>query len=146
MAELDREEKVVFGIAPSPNGPVAILGVTAAAWDYMKDGKTHTFDLRGIGFPVQIMMFGAQNHARVVELLGQGAEARGMPVHDSRDEDFSMKESAPALHQMLLDMFEPSMAIQIVGSRYGNVGPGLARRMWQAMLLEYAKAKGIDLP
>lgn len=87
-----KAEKCVFGLAASHEGlPVAIIGVPELAWEYMKDGRTHTFDLRSLGFPVQIMIFGARDHRHALDLMGQGAEAAGMPVADLRDQDFGMK-------------------------------------------------------
>jgi len=89
---MKQEEKCVFGLAAQGDGsPVAIIGVPKQAWEYMRDGKTHTFDLRALGFPVQIMLFGAENHRHAIDLMGQGAEAAGTPVADLRDQDFGMK-------------------------------------------------------
>lgn len=58
------EEKVVFAV--SPRGHVddddgtfdVLLGVPLAAWEYMKDGKTHIFDLTKLGLPVRILLYG----------------------------------------------------------------------------------------
>lgn len=90
------QEKCMFGLAAQDDGsPVAIIGIPEAAWRYMADGKTHTFDLRSLGFPVQIMLFGARDHRHALDMLGQGAEERGSPITDLRDRDFSMKGKRP---------------------------------------------------
>ena len=87
-----KPEQCVFGLAAQPDGsPIAIIGVPDEAWRYMADGRTHTFDLRSLGFPVQIILFGARDHRQALDLIGQGAEARGMPIADLRDQDFGIK-------------------------------------------------------
>lgn len=89
---MNREEKCVFGLAAQGDGsPIAIIGVTDAAWDYMREGMTHTFDLRSLGFPVQIILFGARDQRAALDLIGAGAEARGAPIADLREADFSIK-------------------------------------------------------
>ncbi|WP_242137335.1 hypothetical protein [Sphingomonas sp. TREG-RG-20F-R18-01] len=82
----------MFGLAAQPDGsPIAIIGVTAAAADYMSDGKTHTFDLTSLGFPVKIMLFGAPTHRAALDMIGQGSEEAGLPIQDLRDADSSIK-------------------------------------------------------
>lgn len=89
---MNRPEQCVFGLGAQEDGsPLAIIGVPEAAWQYMRDGKTHSFDLRALGFPVQIILFGAKDHRQALDLIGQGAEARGTPIADLRDQDFSVK-------------------------------------------------------
>jgi hypothetical protein len=56
------EDKIVFALSPSDVGPILTLGIPQGAWDYMKDGKTHTFDLTSLGVPVKLMLFGASSH------------------------------------------------------------------------------------
>ncbi|WP_288959800.1 hypothetical protein [uncultured Sulfitobacter sp.] len=93
MTDQTPEEKAVFGIAATEAGqPIAIIGIPEGAWDHMKEGKTHTFDLTALGFPVQIMLFGAKDHQDAMQLLTQGAEAAGAPITDLRKKDFSIKD------------------------------------------------------
>ncbi|MBN8995922.1 MAG: hypothetical protein J0H94_11915 [Rhizobiales bacterium] len=88
----DIEEKVVFGIGTGADGvPTILLGVTEKAWAYMRDGKTHTFDLRSIGVPVKIVAFGAADHTAVIQMLEAGAKASGSPILDARNRDFSIE-------------------------------------------------------
>jgi hypothetical protein len=77
--EAGAEQKVVFAVAYEGTGdgiPLIILGVPRAAWVYMKDGKTHTFDLTKAGVPVKIMMFGGSDQAAIKGVLAEAA-ARG---------------------------------------------------------------------
>jgi hypothetical protein len=46
----------------------SLLGVPAGAWDYMKDGKTHHFDLTNIGVPFKLMFGAAIAVSRTVRL------------------------------------------------------------------------------
>lgn len=61
------EEKVVFAIDDKKE--VVILGVPEKAWEYMKDGKTHTFDLRRFGIPFRIVLFGGEDQASIRKML-----------------------------------------------------------------------------
>lgn len=91
---MTREEKVVCGISPEGTGdgvPLVILGVPKGAWEYMKDGKTHTFDLTAAGVPVKLVLFGGKDHEECSRLLVQAGTI------DARGVDFSIqpKKDAP---------------------------------------------------
>ena len=93
-------ERVVFAISPEGQGdgvPVVILGIPRGAWRYIRDGKTMTFDLNQgeHPVPVKIMMFGAETHAQIMELLDTAQKAIGNAYIDARNRDFSMKEKKP---------------------------------------------------
>lgn len=82
------EARVVFGVAPDEAGgvPLVLLGIPTSGWDYMKDGKTHTFDLTSIGLPLKLIMFGAKDRDEAVRLLEEGNRRAGLPtLHDRRD-------------------------------------------------------------
>jgi len=85
------EDKIVFALSPSDVGPILTLGIPTAAWEYMKDGKTHTFDLTSIGVPIKLMLFGAESHDAAVKTLQQAAAQQGIPMLDERRTDFSIK-------------------------------------------------------
>lgn len=92
---MKKEEKVVFGISYEGQGdgvPLIMMGIPAAAWDYMRDGKTHTFDLTKAGLPVKVILFGAKTHDDVVKVFGQINAAAGAPYIDARNQDFSIKD------------------------------------------------------
>lgn len=72
--------------------PLLILGIPTQAWDYMKDGKTHHFDLTKIGLPVKLMLFGAENHDAAMKVLAAGAAANNEAYLDERRRDFSIDE------------------------------------------------------
>ncbi len=94
MNELARNRQVVFGIAKEGQGdgvPVVLLGIPKGAWEWMKDGRTHTFDLTKVGMPIKIIMYGAKNHAQALSMLQQGSNAAGSPVENRLDDDFSIK-------------------------------------------------------
>lgn len=87
------EHQIVFAIAPSPQGKILLLGVTRAAWDHMRDGKTHTFDLRKAGLDFQLLMFGGKNHTDIMGFIDRHNRGLGLATHDRRGEDFSVKTS-----------------------------------------------------
>lgn len=89
----DNDFKLVFGmtIDATDNVPFIVIGIPRQAWEYMKDGKTHHFDLSSAGVPVRLMLFGAETHDAAVELIKRGIEEGGSTVVDRRDKDFSIK-------------------------------------------------------
>jgi hypothetical protein len=84
-----REQKVVFAISYGDDGVATVLlGIPVAAWEYMKNGDTHTFDLAKVGLPVQIMMFGGPDHDACLEMIKPFLA----PGHlDARNVDFGIK-------------------------------------------------------
>lgn len=82
-AELQRkakpEERVVFMAADSirigedPQGNALevpkflVLGVSRDAYKFMSKGRTHTFDLRYLGLPTQLVMFGGKSRAHILD-------------------------------------------------------------------------------
>lgn len=94
MSATKLEEKMVFGVSPEGQGdgvPLILLGIPAGAWEYMREGKTHTFDLTKIGLPIKIMLYGAADHAAAMKLIEGHLSDKGMPYVDARREDFSIK-------------------------------------------------------
>ena len=62
-----KEQKVVFAIGDDKQ--TLILGVSEAAWQFMREGMTHTFDLRSFGVPVRIVMFGGPTREAIMKTL-----------------------------------------------------------------------------
>jgi len=94
MSELDRERKIVFGVSPEGQGdgvPVVMLGITKGAWEWMKDGRTHSLDLTKIGLPVKIMLYGAKNHKEAISVIEQHNNNLGIPIVNKTTEDFSIQ-------------------------------------------------------
>jgi hypothetical protein len=92
------EEKLVFAISPEGQGdgvPLLIVGLPAGAWEYMRDGKTHHFDLTKLGLPVKMIFFGAENHDAAMKALQEGMKARGEAYLDERQRDFSIEPKEP---------------------------------------------------
>jgi hypothetical protein len=90
------EEKILFALSPSDVGPILTLGIPKGAWDYMKDGRTHTFDLTSIGVPIKLMLFGAESHDVVYKTLAKSAADAGIPFLDERQGDYSIKAPPPS--------------------------------------------------
>ena len=86
------ERKIVFGVAPPDRRGTAtiMIGVPAGAWDHMKDGNTHHFDLTRVGLPTQFVLFGAETHDAAMKLIEQGAREAGAAYLDLRREDFGI--------------------------------------------------------
>lgn len=66
------DKRMVFGLGQDAAGEaVLLLGVPAAAWEHMKDGKTSHFDLAKAGLPLKVLVFGAATRndcLKVIEL------------------------------------------------------------------------------
>lgn len=86
------EERVVVMLGDG-DPPTVIFAVSAAAWDYCKDGKCHTFNLSSVGWPVQVMIAGGATREQIIADVQRGIESiggsfeRGMP-----DNDLGIKE------------------------------------------------------
>jgi hypothetical protein len=114
--KLSIEEKLVFAISPQGQGdgvPLLIVGLPALAWEYMKDGKTHHFDLTKIGLPVKMIFFGAENHDAAMKAIDAGMKARGEAYLDERQQDFSI-EPKPAPGKITRDPEFPAEDAQLV--------------------------------
>lgn len=91
MKEQDPKNQVVFLASQTPDGvPLVVLGVSKDAWEYMKDGKSHTFDLVKAGLPLRLMLFGGETKEQMLESLKEQGKAWGLTVQDSPG-DFSIK-------------------------------------------------------
>src|SRR5579885_1315247 len=89
----DMENKVVFAVSLQGQGdgiPVVLLGIPARAWEHMKDGNTHTFDLTRAGVPVKLILYGARTHRDAMAVIETHSSLRGEPLLDARDRDFSI--------------------------------------------------------
>ena len=99
-----RENQVVFmmSVEKTPvNSDVAkflVLGVPKAAWEYMQHGRTHTFDLRAVGLPTQLVLFGEQSHARVVDTM---SVFTGSHVKVDTKTDYAVPEDEQAIPRMV---------------------------------------------
>jgi hypothetical protein len=94
----DSESKMVFGVSPDGQGdgvPVVLLGIPTGAWEYMRDGKTHSFDLTKIGVPIKILLYGAKDHSAAMKMVEGHMSDRGLPYRDARREDFAIKPKRP---------------------------------------------------
>jgi hypothetical protein len=94
---MDIEEKIVFAVSPSGQGdgvPVMLLGIPKGAWQYMRNGKTHTFDLTSAGIPVKLVLFGGRDHAEVMRTVDEAMKISNTPYLDKRRDDFAIKPKA----------------------------------------------------
>lgn len=101
----DIETKMVFGISPQGQGdgiPVVLLGIPKGAWEFMKDGKTHHFDLTRLGVPVKMMLYGAKDHTEAMRVIEQCAAAQGEPLLDDRRTDYGI----PMKEENLLELIK----------------------------------------
>lgn len=92
MSALEPEQKCVFGVAQLERDdvPLMVVGISAEAWKYMADGKTHTFDLTSIGVPVRLMLFGAKTRAEATKAIESANAQRGAATLHVRDRDFGI--------------------------------------------------------
>lgn len=87
---MSKDEQVAFMVGMTDAEPVVMLGIPPGAWEYMKGGHTHTFDLSKIGLPFKILLFGAESHDAAMKTLLDYAKKTGIPVNDQRGKDFSI--------------------------------------------------------
>ena len=85
---LPKDEDKVAVMLGDGDPPTVIFAISAAAWDYCKDGKCHTFNLSSVGWPVQVMIAGGQTREQIIADVQRGIESiggsfeRGMPERD----------------------------------------------------------------
>lgn len=89
---MKREDQIVFALLPTKDGqvPIIMFAIPEGAWDYMKDGKTHTFDLQKSGIPLRFMCFGCKSHADGMKTLNDAAKKLDVPYLDERGKDFTI--------------------------------------------------------
>lgn len=86
------EEKLVFGLSPrSDGGADLLLGLPAGAWDYCKDGKTHTLDLSSLGIPIRLMVYGGPSHDACKAIIDEHNRRLGIASSDERRKDYSIR-------------------------------------------------------
>lgn len=92
--ELEAKNQVVFLAAQGEDGiPIVVLGVSKEAWEYCKDGKSHTFDLTRAGIPIRIMLFGGETKTQMLESLKEQGKAWGLQVQDNTGgENYAIKD------------------------------------------------------
>jgi hypothetical protein len=66
---IKEDEKVVFAIGNDGETDVVLLGISEKSWEYMKDGKTHTFDLARLGLPFKVVLFGGKTRESIMEIV-----------------------------------------------------------------------------
>lgn len=92
--KMTAEEKVLFAVSSREIDDGAtfdvLLGVPLAAWEYMKDGHTHTFDLTKLGLPFRILLYGGPDHAAVRAVIDVHNAKQGLITDDQTDRDFSV--------------------------------------------------------
>lgn len=95
MAE--NPEQTLFGLTATPDGvPLLMLAMPEAGWDYIKDGKTHHFDLTKAGANIRIVMFGCTDRDSAMEMLQGRLKEMGRTVVDGRDQDFGIDSVSQA--------------------------------------------------
>lgn len=90
------DEKIVFAL--SGDRSILILGIPEPAWDYMSHGKTHTFNLKKEGFPVNLVLFGAPTRAHILD--GISMFTKGQTIKFDMQTDNSIPEDEKALPRM----------------------------------------------
>jgi len=90
-----RDEQVLFAFAKAvdePDGvPALLFLIPQAAWDYMKDGRGHDFDLTNLGIPLKVLIARtATNESGMNELRAVGVVDSN--TKDAREVDISFKE------------------------------------------------------
>jgi len=72
------EEKMVFAVSKVGDETLLLLGIPASAWEHMKDGKTHHFDLIKAGIPLKLMVFGGNSRAEIQAIIEEHNRRQGL--------------------------------------------------------------------
>lgn len=88
------EEKMVFAVSKIGDEPSLLLGIPQAAWEYMKDGKTHHFDLTKAGIPLKLLVFGCEKRGDAVTIIEEHNRRQGMATLYQPGKDFGI-DGAP---------------------------------------------------
>jgi hypothetical protein len=87
----DAEDKIVFALAPDTDAPLVLLGIPSGAWEHMKNGQTHTFDLTKLGLPLKLMLYGAADHTAAMKMIEAHLSDRDLTMLDLRRENFAIE-------------------------------------------------------
>lgn len=84
--------QVMFAVSEGEGDKLdVLLGLPAAAWEHMKNGNTHTFDLTKLGLPIRIIMFGGADHATLKGWIDAHNRSLGITGEiDLSGQDFSI--------------------------------------------------------
>ena len=93
---MKEEEQIVFMMAQTLEGvPVVVLGLPEAAWEYMKDGKTHTFDFTKVNVPLMLVAFGGKSRETIIEELRSKGAQWGISIKDEPPQTYGIDEKKP---------------------------------------------------
>lgn len=84
------EEKMVFAVSKAGDEPLLLLGIPAAAWNHMKDGKTHHFDLTKAGIPLKLIVFGGETRAEMQAIIESHNQRQGLTTLYQPGKDFGI--------------------------------------------------------
>lgn len=84
------EEKMVFAVSKRGDEPLLLLGIPAAAWEHMKDGKTHHFDLTKAGIPLKLMVFGGSSRSEIQRIIEEHNRRQGISTLYQPGKDFGI--------------------------------------------------------
>ena len=91
----DEEKKIVFAVAKHGDEPLLLLGIPAAAWEHMKDGKTHHFDLTKAGLPLKLIVFGGESRAEMQAIIEEHNRRQGLATLYQPGKDFGIDGAKP---------------------------------------------------
>lgn len=86
--ELD--ERPVFLIGQTPDGPALMIGIPDACREMLKDGNSHAFNLTKAGLPLKVLIYGAKDHDAAIAVLEGYAKENNLPFFDERRKNFGL--------------------------------------------------------
>lgn len=84
------EEKMVFAVTKIGDEPLLLLGIPSLAWEHMKDGKTHHFDLTKAGIPLKLMLFGGSSRSEIQQVIEEHNRRQGVSTLYQPGKDFGI--------------------------------------------------------
>ncbi len=81
---------MVFAVSKRGDEPMLLLGIPAAAWEYMKNGKTHHFDLTKAGIPLKLLVFGCDKRDDAVRIIEEHNKRQALATLYQPGKDFGI--------------------------------------------------------
>lgn len=89
----NKDEQCAFALTPPDADGVnnLFVGIPAACWEQIKDGRTVGFDLgkSSLQIPIRFIFFGAESHAAALKILQDSVSKQGHAYLDERNRDLT---------------------------------------------------------
>lgn len=91
MSSIDKRPIFLVGATDSGKS-LLMFGIPDTAWNELTNHHSFDFDLSAAGLPIYVTIFRAKDHSDAMSVVEQLARSQGIPIHDERRKDFSIKK------------------------------------------------------